>query len=749
MKNLLTAVLILLSFSLFSQERREMIDGDEFIVHTVKIGETLYGISKKYKVTKKDLRGSNSGMLLFIKIDQEIRVPVSDEARTIHIVKKGETLYGIAKQYKMTTEKLVILNPEKAINLKVGDYLDLKSKAKPPVYEKVNVKGHEKSQPKVEKTPIEEKVIKKTEPIKEKVEVEKTVIKDRVIEKAIPVKEKVETKKAEVEEEVIEKAIPVKEKVLSTTEKAKTKAGGIHVVKKGETLYGISRKYKLSLAQLLTLNPQIVGNAISIGDKLNVPAQSETKKEPQLTTPVLNTKQVEYKVEKGETLYGISRKFNTTVEEITKANPTIKSLKEGDILKINVPQKGTDQIKIDLGKANTTDSLDFNKVNKINPLKDKLNEMVKKETYTVSMFLPLMLDKNDRTPVEPNKPRKIYPLTEMSTHFYQGAMLALDSIRISGVSIDLNVYDTEKDTNTIGKLLRTEKLKSSDLIIGPFYEKPYAQVANFSKNNQIQTVCPVSQSNKILFNNKYVTELQTSLPTQLSYLAKYIANNKNTENVICVSGKTKKDKYLSSMFSEKYNGLIASKSNNYRSKASTYKMTSFSSISGFDSKLVKGKKNILIIPFTEEGMATSFFTQLNIMMTRSRMRGYEVEVYALENFMEFENINVDLKMKYNLHVTSSSFIDYKADKTKDFIMKYRAQYGTEPTKYAFAGFDVTFYHALAMSNYGKNFSLYYNQIKVPLLQSTYLLERTDNTSGFENQTVFVLAYKEYELVKVN
>ena len=114
MKNILTALFILLSVSLFSQERREIIEGEEFIIHTVRKGETLYGISKKYNVTKKDLRSSNSGMLIFITTDQELNISVSHEAKTIHIVKKGETLYGIAKQYKMSNEQLVILNPKKS-----------------------------------------------------------------------------------------------------------------------------------------------------------------------------------------------------------------------------------------------------------------------------------------------------------------------------------------------------------------------------------------------------------------------------------------------------------------------------------------------------------------------------------------------------------------------------------------------------------------------------------------------------------
>lgn len=708
MKNILSGLLILLSISLFSQERREMIDGEEFILHTVKKGETLYGISKKYNVTKKELRGSNSGMLLFIKTDQEIKVPVSDEERTIHVVKQGETVYGIAKQYKMTTEQLVILNSKKALTLQVGDYLKLKSNTKRLIFEKAKVNAHEKTQLKDENNSVKEEAI-----------IKPTLIKGKVVAKPTPVKE-IEVNK-----------------------------GATHSVRKGETLYGISKQYDLTVTQLLTLNSQIEGNTISVGDEINIPGKVETKIDTFVLAPVKILKQIEYKVERGETLYGVSRKFNTTVDEITKANPNITSLREGDVLAINIPQKATDPIKIDFENPNSIDSLDLSKVNKINPLKDKLNKMVKQETYTISMFLPFMLDKNDQTPLEPNELKKINPLTEMSTHFYQGAMLAFDSVKFSGVSINLNVFDTEKDTITVGKLLRTQKVKSSDLIIGPFYEKPYRQVANFSKKNKIQSVCPVSQSNKVLFNNKYVTELQTSLPTQLSYLAEYIANNSNTENVICVSGKTKKDKYLSAMFAEKYNGLVANKTNNYRSKTGEYKMTSFSSMNGFDTKLVKGKKNILIIPFTEEGMASSFFTQLNIMLTKSRMKDYEVEVYALENFMDYDNINIDLKMKYNLHVTSSSFINYKDENIKKFVINYRLKYGTEPTKYAFVGYDVAFYHALAMSNYGNKFSSFYGQIQIPMLQSTYQLKRTDSTSGFENQSVFILAYKAYELLKVN
>lgn len=676
MKNTVVLFLMFISFSLSAQEdRREVIDGEEYIIHTVKKGETLYGISKEHNVSKKELRGNNAGMLLFIKVGQEIRVPVSDDQKTMHKVKKGETLYGISKKYGVSIDELVKLNPKKTSNVKEGDILTLRTTNK-----------------------------KKT--VKLPVNVVSSTTSDKVIK---------------------------------------------HTVKKGETLYGIARQYKTSVAEIKALNPEM-GGGIKVGDVIKVPSishVSEKTKPVETAKPVKTSKQIEYTVKKGETLYGISRKYHTTVDEIKQLNPSITSLKEGDKIKINLPEDYNKEIKVVLGDPKTPENSKFDEINKINPLKDQLNEMVKKDTYVVSMFLPFMLDKNERIPQEINKPTKINPYTEMSVHFYQGVMLALDSVKKSGVSINLAVYDTENDTATVGKHLRTSEVKESDLIIGPFFEKPYTQVAKFSKANQIQAVCPVSQSNKLLFNNKYVTELQTSLPTQIAYLSTYLSVNKNTENVICVSGKTKKDKYLASMFSEQYNKKIKGKSNNYRSKASTYNMTSFSSMRGFDVKLVKGKKNIIVVPFTEEGMATAFFTQLNVMMSRSRMRGYEIEIYALENFMEYDGINVELKLKYHLHLTSSSFIDYKDEKVIKFIKNYRKEYGTEPSKYAFVGFDVAFYHAIAMSNFGKSYSSYYGSVKVPLLQSSYVLKRTDNVSGFENQSVYILAYQDYELVKIN
>ncbi len=668
MKYFLTVIFVSVSLSFFSQ-KREVIDGKEFFVHLVKQGETLYGITQKYNTTKKDLRDANSGLLMFLKEGQKLKIPIPVKDRTIHTVQKGETLYGISKFYGLTIEELSKLNPETVKNLQLGSVLQLKPQN------------------------------------------------------------------------------GVATKVTNDVTKGKS----IHVVKKGETLYGITKKYGISIQQLKELNPGLSEN-IAIGDKITLSSEVKQveKKQPKTEVePKLESKLIQYTVEKGETFYGISKKYNTTVEAIKKANPGVESLKEGDKLNIALPENYVNDIKLTLSKQSLSEEVKLDSIHKINPLKEKLNEMVNKESYSVSLFLPLMLDKNAQIPVESNKEKKIDSYTEMSTHFYQGVKLALDSVSTSGVSFDLQVFDTRNDTAIVGKQLRTNSVKSSDLIVGPFYEAPYKKVSDFSKANQIQLVCPVNQHNQFLINNPFITELKTSKPAQTNYLAQFLANNRNSENVICVSGKTAKEKYLANLFSENFGKALVGKSNNYRAGASSFNLVSFSSMKGFDIKLVKGRKNVIVLPILDKAMATSFFTQLNIILSKSRMKDYEVEVYALDNFLEYDQIETALKMKYNLHVTSSSFLDYKDEKVIKFIKRYRSEFGSEPSVSSFMGFDAAFFHAVGLKYFGKNYSSHYDQIKVPLLQSSYQLKKNEMNSGFENQSVFILAYKDFELIKVN
>jgi len=96
-------------------------------------------------------------------------------------------------------------------------------------------------------------------------------------------------------------------------------ASGIlkHVIKKGETLYAVSRKYNLSVKELMDLN-ELENSNIAIGQVLNLTATKSTG-----STENTENKEVftdVYTVVKGDTLYSISKKVNTSISALKELN---------------------------------------------------------------------------------------------------------------------------------------------------------------------------------------------------------------------------------------------------------------------------------------------------------------------------------------------------------------------------------------------------------------------------------------------
>ena len=119
------------------------INGKKFFIHTVKQGDTLYSIAKAYQVQEDVLRANNTGVADGLRIDQTIKIPVSEstikeqhpEKRRkkdfiTHKVKAGQTLYAIARDYNIAVATLREDNP--AINpesLTIGETLWIRRSA--------------------------------------------------------------------------------------------------------------------------------------------------------------------------------------------------------------------------------------------------------------------------------------------------------------------------------------------------------------------------------------------------------------------------------------------------------------------------------------------------------------------------------------------------------------------------------------------------------------------------------------------
>lgn len=107
-----------------------------------------------------------------------------------------------------------------------------------------------------------------------------------------------------------------------------------HVVKPGETLYSISKKYDVQVSNLLKWNNLNASDKLSLGQEVKILSQKEVNAQEELLN--LQDKQgLTHKVQAGETLYQIAGKYKVTVEKLMEWNgKNDYNLSVGEILQI-------------------------------------------------------------------------------------------------------------------------------------------------------------------------------------------------------------------------------------------------------------------------------------------------------------------------------------------------------------------------------------------------------------------------------
>lgn len=102
----------------------------DYILYSVKVGDTLYKIAKNSNVSVAEIKELNKLQSDLLSIGQQLKIPISNnndlDNYKSYIVKSGDTLYSIASNYRMSVDELMSLNNLSSINLKVGQVLKVK-----------------------------------------------------------------------------------------------------------------------------------------------------------------------------------------------------------------------------------------------------------------------------------------------------------------------------------------------------------------------------------------------------------------------------------------------------------------------------------------------------------------------------------------------------------------------------------------------------------------------------------------------
>lgn len=520
-----------------------------------------------------------------------------------------------------------------------------------------------------------------------------------------------------------------------------------HVVLEKQTLYSISKAYNVSIEDIYKLNPTLQEQGLKKNSIILIPvaetvkeevkAAEETEaKETKETKETKEIKEVKTKATKKkihvrkwyEDIDMIADQYGVTVEEIMAAN-NLQSTKLANRQKLVIP--ASDMVAEEIAEAYpTTETPDLTTPESENTVTDSTNNEVQQDAIAqhygpvkATLLLPMR-----------NAEGK---LSRNNMDFYSGAMMAIYDMAQKGIDIDVNTYDLADQSIHVNK----EDLENSDIIIGPVSAADQTRVLQASSDS-CRLISPLDPRSEKLVR-QYSRLIQAPTPHKIQYqdLTSWIKEEmQENDKVIMFSERT-----------ARINEAVNTMKEVMDSSGIVYTPFEYSILEGRDileplKELMTAEgTNRIYIASESEAFVNDVVRNLNLML----LENFVVVLYAPSRIRSFETIEVEHFHKTSMRVSLTYFINYQDQAVKDFLLKYRALYNTEPTQFAFQGYDIATYFINLCHKYGKDWTKMLEESGEVMLQSTFSFSRQDSGS-YVNTGVRRISYgPNWTITRVN
>ncbi len=669
------------------------ISGVKYVLHIVKKSETSFSICQRYKITQAELQKANPGISAILQAGSTIKIPagkvaaenkkevqpatkVTSEEYYYHKVTKQQTIFSISKQYGITENDLIRNNPELTKGLLVGQVL--------------------------------------------KIPVNSTKTKEQAIAESSSIPD--------------------------------SPGFTWHTVVSGETLYSLENMYGITHEEMLRLNPALE-SGLRAGMKLKIPVKKTLQKEEPVA---YNQSYTKYKVESGETLFSLANRFGVEVSELKKANPSLlsRSLESGET--ILIPQ----QILNPNGKLPVSaapSSVYLEKVQGSESVNCQPIQGENNQNYKAALLLPLYLPGNDQpAAVSLNKAllmSKISLSNQPGTNnldtssvlnginidqkavsfleFYEGALLAIDSMQRSGMNIELFVFDVTNQ-QMINSLLKLDEFRDLNLIIGPVYPELQETVASFAAKNRIPMISPLSPAGNFELNNSYYFKVSPGKEYQIEKTASYISDEFSDKNFILLQIDGESNSAEAKLAQLSKQKLMAKSGNKLFHEYNFQKQ----GVNSIKSILDEKGENVFIIPTDNEAHVSIAVTNLTALAEH-----YNIVLIGTPALTKMKSLQTENFHRIRLRYLTPHFVDYNKPLVRRFVGRYRETFSTEPSQFSFQGFDVSYYFLSAIYRFGKDFRDCLPNYPMELTQMDFNFRKVAPMGGFMNLSLFVNSYE--------
>lgn len=483
-----------------------------------------------------------------------------------------------------------------------------------------------------------------------------------------------------------------------------------HIVKAKETRYGIARMYGITVSELEQMNPEL-GEGLSQNAIINVPSKAILK------TAIAEKGYRFYEVQPKEGFYRLKVKINLTKEQIVALNPYAKDgLQEGMILKI----------------PSDTATAITGQINK----RDLQQTIIDTSQKRIAVLLPFRLNKiiSDSLSVKQQQIKK-NRLMSLSLDFYSGLLMATEFAKDKGISLQLDVFDTQYNTAIVSDIINSNTFDNFDAVIGPLGQKNIEKAAAMLQDTNVPIFSPLS--NKQIKVSKNVFQ---SLPSDVMLedgMLQYIVSGMSDKNVIVITDSTKTAQLAKIMLAIPDARIVS------------LREEGFLRLEDVENQIDQTKENWVILEATDPILISNVVGVLNGLPVidpdleeDQEPVDYEIRLFSLDKNAAFDYHDVS-----NVHLAELNFTFPSVNKSynyKDknaFLISYKNKYGVLPNRFAVRGFDLTYDVILRLASSEDIFTASKQEFETQYIENKFSYSKS-LLSGYQNNAFYIIKYQE-------
>lgn len=519
-------------------------------------------------------------------------------------------------------------------------------------------------------------------------------------------------------------------------------------VKKGETIKLIAKRLGIKTKDLLQLNPDVVRKPAP--ETVIIIPNHKFEQESLIDDPILeeidstgtvNMTNIDefketfiiHKVVKGDTFYSLTRFYNVSEKELRDVNPILNN-----------------------------EGLQPEMLLKIKPIEDENKVLIYRDTIQenasvkLAMMLPFRAIEYDT--IDDKDIFKTNKLANITTDMYLGALVALDSLRSLGISLELSVFDTGRKNTKLDSIVSFTDFSDIDAIIGPLYSEEVPKVAN---KVEVPVIFPVYSKKQSRFQSPKIIKTYADREVHQQELVEYIFSSYANENIIIIGDSTLASIQNSNLIRSRLlqhdsitEPQIIHPSQGYIKKhfiinALKPEIGNWVILATDNSVISSDVVNSLISLPTEEPEEEEEDEDEDEKNSKDKDEDEEPEMQILPEdtviklfgffkYNQFDKIDNNKLAKLGFTYTTDVYTDENSSAVKIFNKQYIEMNHAYPSYYATKGFDIVFDTAIRLASGNELKDTFHKGVSYRIESKFEYLKNVFTTSS--NKGIYILQY---------